>query len=77
MQWYKDLLNDTVTLQDLSDHQLRQLRECWEYQRRLHPDEEIWDKARIEQERRKLEKATKAVIEARTKRKAKFSKEFF
>lgn len=75
MQWYKDLLNDVTTLQDLSDHQLRQLRECWEYQRRLHPDEEIWDKARVEQERRKVELVANAAEIFKARRRGRINKD--
>ena len=78
MKRYQDLLNDVISFQDLTDDELVELRRCWigEYNKFL-PDEYIWDKARTEQDRRKVEKVRAGLAEKKEKRKKKFSKGFF
>jgi hypothetical protein len=62
MERYQDLLNDVITLQDLTDAELVELRRCWigEYNKFL-PDEHTWDMARREQDRRKRDQMKKKI----------------
>ncbi len=57
MKRYPELLKGEITLQDLTDHELIELRKCWVDGSQFHPAEEIWNKARLEQERREAERA--------------------
>jgi hypothetical protein len=78
-EFYQLLLSGQTTLQDVSDEELKILRDCWMTDDTwgLLPTEEIWDKALTEQNRRKIEAVTKHVAEQKARRKDKFSKGFY
>jgi hypothetical protein len=75
--FYKDLLSGHTTLQDVSDAELGILRAGWWDGDVFHPNEFVWDNARVEQNRRKIEAVTKHVAEQKAKRKDKFKSDFF